>query len=99
MPEFSLKVGVPWIDRWQPRLRLVPDAIIVPHYNEFPEVMVNLMFGRRPQGIVFDWCRWTHGAGRRRSHVAGAWGQGESPCGAGEETKRYTTGQAVPLIS
>src|SRR5512137_1610168 len=32
VPEFSMKVGVPWIDRWQPAFGLVPEVIILPHY-------------------------------------------------------------------
>ena len=50
VPEFSLKAGVPWINRWHASFALVPEAIVVPHYDEFPEVMVSLMFGRRPPG-------------------------------------------------
>jgi cyanophycinase len=50
VPDFSLRFGVPFITRWQAAFALVPEAIVVPHYNEFPEIMVNLMFGRRPAG-------------------------------------------------
>jgi cyanophycinase len=98
VPEFSLKVGVPWIDRWQPSFGLVPNAIIVPHYNEFPEVVVNLMFGRRPKGsylIGVD----GHTALVGVDHTWQVMGAGRVTVRRGKETKRYTTGQTVPLVS
>jgi cyanophycinase len=98
VPEFSLKVGVPWIDRWQPSFGLVPNAIIVPHYDEFPEVIVKLMFGRRPAGsflIGVD----GHTALVGVDHTWQVMGAGRVTVRQGKETKRYTTGQAVPLFS
>src|SRR5512135_2054429 len=50
VPEFTMRVGVPWITRWMQAFGLVPNAIVAPHYNEFPEIMVNVIFGRRPAG-------------------------------------------------
>src|SRR5512143_3627977 len=50
VPDFALRLGIPAITRWQAAFGLIPNAVIVPHYNEFPEVMVNVMFGRRPAG-------------------------------------------------
>ena len=96
VPEFSLKAGVPWIDRWQPSFGLVPNAVIVPHYNEFPEVVVKFMFGRRPQGsylIGID----GHTALVGFDHMWQVMGTGRVTVRHGKETKRYTTGQTVPL--
>jgi cyanophycinase len=98
VPEFSTVIGIPKIDGWQPSFGLVPDAIIVPHYNEFPEVMVNLMFGRRPQGsylIGVD----GHTALVGIDHAWQVMGAGRVTVRHGKETKRYTSGQTVPLIS
>src|SRR5512139_3129775 len=35
VPEFSTKIGVPWINRWRASFGLLPEAIVVPHYAEF----------------------------------------------------------------
>jgi cyanophycinase len=97
VPDFSLKAGVPWINRWHASFALVPDAIVVPHYDEFPEVMVSLMFGRRPPGsylIGID----GHTALVGLDHTWQVLGAGRVTVRRGRETKRYTTGQAVPLI-
>lgn len=96
VPEFSLKAGLPWINRWHPSFALVPDAVVVPHYDEFPEVMVKLMFGRRPKGsymIGVD----GHTALVGADHTWQVLGAGRVTVRRGGETKRYTTGQAVPL--
>lgn len=98
VPEFSLKVGVPWIDRWHPSFGLVPNAIVVPHYDEFPEVMVKLMFGRRPSGsylIGID----GHTALVGVDHSWQVMGAGRVTVRHGKDTKRYTAGQQVPLTS
>jgi cyanophycinase len=97
VPDFSLKAGVPWINRWRASFALVPDAIVVPHYDEFPEVMVSLMFGRRPPGsylIGID----GHTALVGLDHTWQVLGAGRVTVRRGRETKRYTTGQTVPLI-
>ncbi len=96
VPEFSTKVGVPWIDRWQASFALVPEAVVVPHYNEFPEVMVSLMFGRRPPGsylIGID----GHTALVGYDHAWQVLGAGHVVVRRGREKQRYTAGQAVPL--
>ena len=98
VPEFSLKVGVPWIDRWQPSFGLVPNAIIMPHYDEFPEVVVKLLFGRRPPGsylIGVDGHTALVGVDRTWQVM----GAGRVTVRHGKDTKRYTTGQTVPLSS
>ena len=97
VPEMSLKVGVPWINRWQPSFGLLPDAIVVPHYDEFPEVLVSLMFGRRPAGsylIGVD----GHTALVGVDHTWQVLGAGRVTVRRGRDVKRYTAGQAVPLI-
>ncbi len=91
-----MKVGMPWINRWHPSFALVPAAIVVPHYNEFPEVMVSLMFGRRPAGsylIGID----SHTALVGLDHTWQVLGTGRVTVRHGRETKRYTAGQAVSL--
>jgi cyanophycinase len=98
VPEFTMKVGVPWITRWQPSFALLPAAIIVPHYDEFPEVMVSLMFGRRPQGsylIGID----RHTALVGFDHTWQVLGAGRVTVRRGRETQRYTAAQSVPLNS
>lgn len=40
--------GMPNPSKWQPGFALVLNAVIVPHYNEFPEIWSNLWFDRRP---------------------------------------------------
>ncbi len=96
VPDFAMRFGPPSITRWNPSFGLIPNAIILPHYNEFPEMMVNLMSGRRPPGayvIGID------------GHTALV-GNGETweVMGAGRVTvrrervvKRYAAGQPVSL--
>ncbi len=96
VPEFSMRVGVPFITRWEKAFGLVPDAIIAPHYNEFPEVMVTLMFGRRPAGSFLI------GVDGHTALVGlnGTWqalGTGRVTIRRGRDVKRYTNGQAVSL--
>ena len=50
VPVFSRRLGMPSIGNWQSGFALLPDAIIAPHYNEFPEILSGLMFGGRPAG-------------------------------------------------
>jgi cyanophycinase len=98
VPEFSLKAGVPWINRWHDSFAWVPGAIVVPHYDEFPEVMVSLMFGRRPPGsylIGID----AHTALVGADHAWHVLGAGRVTVRRGREKQRYTTGQAVSLIA
>jgi cyanophycinase len=96
VPEFSLKAGVPWINRWHESFALLPDAIVAPHYDEFPEMMVAAMFGRRPPGsyligidghtalVGFDQAWQVLGAGRVTIQ-------------RGRQKMRYTAGQSVSL--
>ncbi len=98
VPEFSLKAGVPWINRWRPSFAWVPGAIIVPHYDEFPEVMVSLMFGRRPAGsylIGID----AHTALVGADHTWQVLGAGRVTLRREREKRRYTAGQRVSLIT
>ena len=98
VPEFSLKAGVPWINRWHPSFALVPGAVIVPHYNEFPEVMVALMFGRRPQGsylVGID----GHTALVGFDHTWQVLGSGHVTVRHGRDKQRYAAGQSVALNS
>jgi cyanophycinase len=98
VPEFSMKVGVPWINRWHASFALVPEAIVVPHYDEFPEVMVSLMFGRRPQGsylIGVD----GHTALVGLDHAWQVLGTGRVTVRRGRSKRRYAAGQAVSLDS
>jgi cyanophycinase-like exopeptidase len=96
VPEFSLKAGVPWINRWHESFALVPEAIIVPHYDEFPEVMVSLMFGRRPSGtyvIGVD----GHTALVGFDHTWQVMGAGRVTIRRGRDKQRYTAGQSLSL--
>jgi cyanophycinase len=98
VPEFSMRASVPWIDRWRESFALLPGAIIVPHYNEFPEVIMSLLFRRRPPGTyVIGIDGHTALVG-----VDSTWqvlGAGRVTVRRGRDTKRYTAGQAVPLNS
>ncbi len=96
VPEFSMRLGVPWITRWREAFALVPKAIVAPHYNEFPEIMVDLMFGRRPQGTFLV------GIDGHTALVGsnGTWralGAGRVTVRHGRAVKRYTHGQTVAL--
>jgi cyanophycinase len=96
VPDFASRFGVPSISRWQAAFGLIPNAIIVPHYNEFPEIMVNLMFGRRPAGSFLI------GVDARTALIGlnGAWqvsGTGRVSVRHGRDMRRYTAGQTVNL--
>ena len=96
VPEFTMRVGVPWITRWMQAFGLVPNAIVAPHYNEFPEIMVNVIFGRRPAGSYLI------GVDGRTALIGsnGTWrvmGAGRVTIRRGRNVKRYTEGQVVSL--
>ncbi len=98
VPEFSIKLGLPWIDRWQASFALIPNAVVAPHYDEFPEVLSNLLFGRRPPGsylIGID----GHTALVGSDQTWQVLGAGRVTVRHGRTTKRYTAGQAVALNS
>jgi cyanophycinase-like exopeptidase len=97
-PEFSMKAGMPWINRWRASFALLPDAIVVPHYDEFPEVMVPLIFGRRPPGTYLVGID-GHTALVGLDRTWQALGAGRVTVRRGRETKRYTAGQSVSLNS
>ncbi len=83
-------------NRWNPSFGLVPDAIVIPHYNEFPEPMVSLMFGGRPRGtfvIGVD----AHTALVGNDNDWQVFGAGRVTVREGRATKRYTSGQRVTL--
>jgi len=94
VPEFSMRLGLPKVGQWKPAFGLVPNAVIVPHYNEFPEAMVGLMFGRRPAGsflIGVD-------ADTALVGLNGHWqvmGARRVTLRRGRDTQRYTQGQSV----
>lgn len=96
VPDFGSRFGVPSVTRWQPAFGLIPNSIIVPHYNEFPEVMVNLMFGRRPAGTFLI------GVDAHTALIGlnGTWhvgGTGRVSVRQDRNVQRYTAGQAVNL--
>jgi cyanophycinase len=96
VPAFSKRLGVPWVDGWQPAFGLVPQGIIVPHYNELPEMLVGVVFGRRPPGSFLI------GVDAHTALVGtdGRWkvmGAGRVTLRQGREVKRYTHGQTAPL--
>jgi cyanophycinase len=98
VPEFSMKAGVPWINRWHASFALLPDAIVVPHYDEFPEVMVSLMFGRRPAGsylIGID----GHTALVGLDHRWQVLGAGRVTVRRGRDKKRYAAGEDFSLLA
>lgn len=96
VPGFASRFGVPSVSRWQTAFGLIPNAIIVPHYNEFPEIMVNLMFGRRPAGSFLI------GVDAHTALIGlnGTWqvgGTGRVSVRRGREVQRYTAGETVNL--
>jgi cyanophycinase len=97
IPNFSTRWGVPSVSRWQAAFGLIAEAIIVPHYNEFPELLVNLTFGRRPAGSFLI------GVDAHTALIGlngGAWqvvGAGRVSVRHDREMKRYTAGQIVNL--
>lgn len=96
VPEFSMRLGLPKVGQWRPAFGLVPNAVLVPHYNEFPQVMVGLMFGRRPAGSFLI------GVDADTALVSsnGGWqvmGVGRVTLRRGRERGCYTHGQIVPL--
>jgi len=98
VPEFSLKAGVPWINRWRDSFALLPGAIVVPHYDEFPGVVVSLIFGRRPQGTYLVGID-GHTALVGFDHTWQVLGAGRVTVRRGRQTKQYTAGQSVSLNS
>ena len=96
VPDFNTRFGVPSVTRWRAAFGFIPNAVIVPHYNEFPELMVNLMFGRRPAGSFLI------GVDAHTALIGlnGTWqvgGTGRVSVRHGREVKRYTAGQVVNL--
>jgi cyanophycinase len=96
VPRFSMVLGLPWVSQWSPAFGLVPDAIVAPHYNEFPEFLVDVILNRRPAGsflIGVD----THTAligSNGDWHVIGA---GRVTLRQRRQVKRFTQGQSVSL--
>ncbi len=96
VPGFSMRLGLPKVGQWRPAFGLVPKAVLVPHYNEFPEAMVGLMFGRRPAGSFLI------GVDADTALVGsdGDWqvmGARRVTLRRGRETQCYTHGQTVTL--
>ncbi len=98
VPEFSRRIGIPSINGWHSSFGLVPNAIIIPHYNEFPELTTNLMFGGRPAGTLVIGID-AHTALVGLDHNWQVQGAGRVTVRHGREAKRYTSGQTVLLDS
>jgi cyanophycinase len=96
VPVFSRRLGMPAIGKWQSGFALLPGAIIVPHYNEFPEIFSGLMFGGRPAGtflIGID-------ADTALVGLDGSWqvlGARRVTLRRNEEAQRFAPGQSVLL--
>ncbi len=96
VPDFSSRMGMPSVREWQPAFALVPHAIVIPHYNEFPEMMSGLMFRNRPEGtyvIGVDGHTALVGSGDDWQVM----GQGRVTIRHGSDARRYTDGQKVEL--
>ena len=96
VPAFTMRVGIPAINKWQSGFGLVPNAIIAPHYNEFPEVFSNLIFGSRPRETFLI------GVDAETALVGsnGSWkamGARRVTVKRDRATERYTGGQPVPF--
>jgi cyanophycinase len=96
VPVFSELIGIPTISKWQDGFKLVPDSIIAPHYNEFPEIFSSLIFGGRPAGTFLI------GVDADTALVGsnGSWkalGARRVTIKRDHATQRYTEGQTVPL--
>ncbi len=95
VPSFKMQLGLPHIVSWQPAFGLVPNAIVVPHYNEFPEFVSRLMF-RAPKGTI------TIGVDGNTALIGsnGTWavmGQLRVTLRLEGKTTRYLNGQSVLL--
>jgi cyanophycinase-like exopeptidase len=95
VPSFKMHFGLPLIDRWLPAFGLVPNSIVVPHYNEFPEFVSRLMF-RIPKGSIMI------GVDGNTALVGSnsTWtvmGQLRVTVRIDGRTTRYLNGQSVPL--
>lgn len=96
LPAFSSMAGIPRVSKWQSGFALVPNAIIVPHYNEFPGALLHLFVGGRPAnafligidadtamvGMGHDWMA----LGARRVTVR-----------RGKENRHFVHGQSISL--
>jgi cyanophycinase len=98
LPVLSLRLGVPWVGKWQSGFALVPQCVVVPHYDEFPEPLLGLIFGRRPAGsFVIGVDAHTAVVGSN-----GSWnvmGSGRVTLRRDRKMMRYTQGQSVPVLS
>ncbi len=96
VPVFSSFAGVPRAGKWQPSFALVPHAVVMPHYNEFPEAMLNLVMGQKPADtfvIGID-------ADTALVGLAGTWealGKRRVTIRRGKTVTRYTHGDQVKL--
>ncbi len=96
VPGFSLRMGIPRTDNWHPGFGLVLNAVIAPHYNEFPEMLSKAMFSGAPKDSFLI------GVDRNTALVGapGRWvvmGTGRVTIRRQGETMRYTDGQDVTL--
>ena len=96
VPVFAERLGIPTISQWQDSFKLVPNAIIAPHYNEFPELFSNVIFGGRPAGTFLIGVD----ADTALVGLNGSWqvmGVRRVTIKHDHATQRYTEGQTVPL--
>jgi hypothetical protein len=95
VPSFKVRFGLPLIERWQPAFGLIPNSIVVPHYNEFPEIVSRLMFKLPKDTFMIGVDANTALVGS-----SGAWtamGQLRVTLRIDGKTTRYLNGQSVPL--
>lgn len=95
LPSLSIRRGVPRMRGWSPAFALLPQCVIIPHFNQGPEWLVRLFLPLRPKGTTLlgidadtaligrDEVWKVRGSGRV-SHF-------------GEKVARYRDGEVVPL--
>jgi cyanophycinase len=98
VPAFSGSEGTPEVDGWLPGFGLLPDALIVPHYNEIPDDMLASILGDDAPGSLL--------IGLDADTALVGWGDRWTVMGAGRVTlrrggqaRRYTAGEAVSVRS
>lgn len=96
VPGFSLRMGIPRTEKWLSGFGLIPHAVIAPHYDEFPEMLTNTMFGRAPRDSFLI------GIDRNTGLVGspGAWvamGTGRVTLRRNGSKTQYTEGQTVEI--
>ncbi len=96
VPTMSLRLGIPRTESWQDGFGLVPQAVIAPHYDEFPEMLSKTVFGHAPGGsFLIGIDRNTGLVGREGNWVV--MGTGRVTVRRNGDTKRYTDGEIVSV--